>query len=70
MTNNKQQTAAKWLYLELAKSLKGESQYQDSREILTIALEMEKKQMIRPTLLQTVKALLYNVYLKIKGGGQ
>jgi hypothetical protein len=70
MTNNKQQTAAKWLYLELAKSLKGESQYQDSREILTIALEMEKKQMIRPTLLQTVKALLYNVYLKIKGGEQ
>ena len=57
MTNNKQQTAVKWLYLELAKSLKGESQYQDSREILTIALEMEKEQMIRPTLLQRVKAL-------------
>lgn len=53
----KQQTAVEWLYLELAKSLKGESQYQDSREILTIALEMEKEQMIRPTLLQRVKAL-------------
>jgi hypothetical protein len=70
MTNNKQQTAAKWLYLELAKSLKGESQYQDSREILTLALEMEKKQMNRPTLLQRVNALLYNIYLKIKGGEQ
>lgn len=69
MTNNKQ-TAAKWLYLELAKSLKGESQYQDSREILTLALEMEKKQMNRPTLLQRVNALLYNIYLKIKGGEQ
>jgi hypothetical protein len=70
MTNNKQQTAVEWLYLELSKFLKGESQYQDSKEILIVALEMEKKQMIRPTLLQRVKALLYNIYSKIKGGEQ
>ncbi len=70
MTNNKQQTAVEWLYLELSKFLKGESQYQDSKEILIVALEMEKKQMIRPTLIQRLKTWFYTTCLRIKGGNK
>ena len=41
MTNNKQQTAVEWQYIELAKWFKELSEYKDSKDILDKAKEME-----------------------------
>jgi hypothetical protein len=46
MENNKQQTVAEWQYIEMAKWFKGLSEYEDSKDILDKAKEMEKKRMI------------------------
>lgn len=45
MTNNKQQTAVEWQYIELSKFLNGKSEFTHKSDILIKAKEMEKEQM-------------------------
>jgi len=44
MTNNKQQTAVEWQYIELSKFLNGKSEFTHKSDILIKAKEMEKQQ--------------------------
>jgi len=46
MTNNKQQTAVEWQYIELSKFLNGKSEFTHKSDILIKAKEMEKEQII------------------------
>jgi len=43
-TNNKQQTAVEWQYIELSKFLNGKSEFTHKSDILIKAKEMEKEQ--------------------------
>ena len=47
MTNNKQQTAVEWQYIELSKFLNGKSEFTHKSDILIKAKEMEKERMIQ-----------------------
>jgi len=44
MSNNKQQTAVEWQYIELSKFLTGFSEFTHKSDILIKAKEMEKEQ--------------------------
>ncbi len=44
MTNNKQQTAVEWQYIELSKFLNGKSEFTHKSDILIKAKEMDKEQ--------------------------
>jgi hypothetical protein len=44
MTNNKQQTAVEWQYIELSKFLNGKSEFTHKSDILIKAKEIEKEQ--------------------------
>jgi hypothetical protein len=44
MSNNKQQTAVEWQYIELSKFLTGFSEFTEKSDILIKAREMEKEQ--------------------------
>ena len=44
MSNNKQQTAVEWQYIELSKFLTGFSEFTQKSDILIKAKEMEKEQ--------------------------
>ena len=44
MSNNKQQTAVEWQYIELSKFLNGKSEFTHKSDILIKAKEMEKEQ--------------------------
>jgi hypothetical protein len=46
MSNNKQQTAVEWQYIELSKFLTGFSEFTHKSDILIKAKEMEKERMI------------------------
>jgi hypothetical protein len=47
MSNNKQQTVSEWQYIEMAKWFKGLSEYEDSKDILDKAKEMEKQRIAK-----------------------
>jgi hypothetical protein len=45
MTNNKQQTAVEWQYIELSKFLNGKSEFTHKSDILIKAKEIEKEKL-------------------------